>query len=191
MQRPLDKHRSRRGGHESRWRPRCHFPVRRAPVWAGLLAVMLTASPARAGAEDGERRPPAGSGSESTATDAARTDRARRPGSSGFPWPGRDPGGMRSAGADAGWSGMACLALVLAACGVVAVAARRLGPRAAAGAVQVVGRVSLSPKHSVYLLRVGQRVLVVGAGPQGPPALIAEVENVPQDPLAPHRGAVS
>ena len=75
---------------------------------------------------------------------------------------------------------MACLALVLAVCGGIAVAARRLGPRAAAGAVEVVGRVSLSPKHSVYLLRVGRRVLVVGAGPQGPPALIAELEDVPR-----------
>lgn len=77
---------------------------------------------------------------------------------------------------------MACFALVLAVCGGFAVAVRRLGPRAAAGAVQVVGRVSLSPKHSVYLLRVGQRVLVVGAGPQGPPALITELEGLPQEP---------
>ncbi len=43
---------------------------------------------------------------------------------------------------------------------------------------------SLSPKHAVYLLRVGRRVLVVGAGPQGPPALITELDDVPQDPPA-------
>ena len=86
---------------------------------------------------------------------------------------------------------MACFALVLAACGGIAVATRRLGPRAAPAAVQVVGRVSLSPKHSVYLLRVGRRVLVVGAGPQGPPALITELEDVPQEPPTPHQGAES
>ncbi len=50
---------------------------------------------------------------------------------------------------------------------------------------------SLSPKHSVYLLRVGRRVLVVGAGPQGPPALIAELADEPQEPPAPQRGAES
>lgn len=83
---------------------------------------------------------------------------------------------------------MTCVALAIAACGGLAVAARRLGPRAAAGSVQVVGRVSLSPKHSVYLLRVGQRVLLVGAGPQGPPALITELEELPQEPpTAPRR----
>ena len=75
--------------------------------------------------------------------------------------------GRRSAGSDGWWPGMAGLALVLAVGGGIAVAARRFGPRAAAGAVQVVGRVSLSPKHSVYLLRVGRRVLLVGAGPAG------------------------
>jgi Flagellar biosynthesis protein, FliO len=191
MQRPHDKHRSPRAGHESRWRPRCRFPARRVSVWAGLLAVTLAASPARAGAEDGGRHPSAGSGSESSETRSAHTDRARRPRSSGFPWPGGDPGGTRSAAADAGWSAMACFALVLAACGGVAVAVRRLGPRAAAGAVQVVGRVSLSPKHSVYLLRVGRRVLLVGAGPQGPPALITELEDGPQEPPGPHQEAAS
>ena len=45
--------------------------------------------------------------------------------------------------------------------------------------MQVVGRVSLSPKHSVYLLRIGRRVLLVGAGPQGAPSLIAELDDLP------------
>jgi flagellar biogenesis protein FliO len=86
---------------------------------------------------------------------------------------------------------MACLALVLVACGGVAVLVRRMAPRATAGAVQVVGRVGLSPKHSVYLLRVGRRVLVLGAGPQGPPALIAELDDIPEDPPAAQQGAES
>lgn len=87
---------------------------------------------------------------------------------------------------------MACLALLLAAGGGIVVAARRLGPRAAGGAVQVVGRVSLSPRHSVFLLRVGRRVLVVGAGPQGPPALITELEDLPQEsPPEPRQGVES
>ena len=86
---------------------------------------------------------------------------------------------------------MAGLALVLAVCGGIAVAARRLVPRAAAGSIEVVGRVSLSPRHSVFLLRVGRRTLVVGAGPQGPPALITELEDIPQGPAKPHQGVES
>ena len=44
--------------------------------------------------------------------------------------------------------------------------------------MKVIGRVSLSPKHSVYLLEVGQRRLLVGAGPQGSPALISELDDL-------------
>jgi hypothetical protein len=47
--------------------------------------------------------------------------------------------------------------------------------------------VSLSPKHSVYLLRVGRRVLLVGAGPQGPPALISELDDLTEIPPDPSR----
>lgn len=118
-------------------------------------------------------------------------DRGRPARPSGLSWLRSDSGGKRPAGLDIWGAGTACLALALAVCGGLAVAARRLGPRASAGAVQVVGRVSLSPKHSVYLLRVGRRVLVVGAGPQGPPALIAELDDAPQDPPEIPQGAES
>jgi flagellar biogenesis protein FliO len=53
-------------------------------------------------------------------------------------------------------------------------------PKNGAGALQIVSRVSLSPKHSVYLLRAGTRVLLVGTGPQGAPALISELDEIPQ-----------
>ena len=159
-----------------------------ALVWTGILAVLLAASPTLAVAEDGHARATDGPGSVASDPAAARADRARGPRPSESLWMGSDPGARRSSGPDAGWSGMACLALVLAVCGGIAVAARRLGPRASAGAVQVVGRVSLSPKHSVYLLRVGRRVLVLGAGPQGPPALITELDELPQElPPAPRQ----
>jgi flagellar biogenesis protein FliO len=94
-------------------------------------------------------------------------------------------------GSDHWGAGTACLAVVLAIGGGVGLAARRLGPRTPTAAVEVVGRVSLSPKHSVYLLRVGRRVLVVGAGPQGPPALITELVDEPQEPSASRREAES
>ena len=122
---------------------------------------------------------------------AGHIDRARPLRPSVTPWLRTDAGGTGSTGLDNGWSGMACLALVLVACGGVAVLIRRMAPRATAGAVQVVGRVGLSPKHSVYLLRVGRRILVLGAGPQGPPALIAELDDIPEDPPAAQQGAES
>ena len=79
-----------------------------------------------------------------------------------------------------GWApGIAGVALALAVVGGLATIARRFTPRPPSGTVQVVGRVSLSPKHSVYMLRVGQRVLLLGAGPQGPPSLITELEDIP------------
>jgi flagellar biogenesis protein FliO len=72
------------------------------------------------------------------------------------------------------------MALVLTVCGGVAAATRHFFPQAAPGALQVVGRACLSPKHTVYLLRVGGRELLVGVGPQAAPALIAELDDVRQ-----------
>jgi Flagellar biosynthesis protein, FliO len=78
-----------------------------------------------------------------------------------------------------GWYlGMAGVAVVLALGGGIAAAARRFAPRSGAGALQVVSRVNLSPKHAVYLLRAGGRVLLVGTGPHGAPTLISELDSV-------------
>jgi hypothetical protein len=154
-----------------------------ASAW--LLAAMLAARPALADELDGQSRHPAGDGSHAS---VARAGHARTARPSGPSWLRGEPGGTAW---DNGWSGMACVALALIGCGGLAVWARRLAPRATAGVVQVVGRVSLSPKHSVYLLRVGRRVLVLGAGPQGPPALITELDEVSQDPPAAQQGTES
>lgn len=83
------------------------------------------------------------------------------------------------------WPGMAGIALALAVVGGIAVVGRRFAPGPSPGSVQVVGRVSLSPKHSVYMLRVGGRVLLLGAGPQGPPTLITELVDIPEGSIAP------
>jgi flagellar biogenesis protein FliO len=85
----------------------------------------------------------------------------------------------RAQGSESWYLGMAVIALVLALGGGLAAAARRLSPRSGAAGLQVVSRVSLSPKHSVYLLRAGTRVLLVGTGPQGAPALISELDEIP------------
>jgi hypothetical protein len=73
--------------------------------------------------------------------------------------------------------GTAGIALVLALCGGLVAGARRFLPQAGGGGVQIVSRVSLSPKHAVYVLRIGRRMLLVGSGPQGPPALISELDD--------------
>jgi flagellar biogenesis protein FliO len=100
---------------------------------------------------------------------------AARPASS--PWLSRLSRKPPGAGSDSWWLIMGGMALALAVWGGVTILSRRFAPRGASGAFQVVGRVSLSPKHTVYLLRVGQRVLLVGTGPQGAPSLLGELDD--------------
>jgi flagellar biogenesis protein FliO len=71
--------------------------------------------------------------------------------------------------------GTAGIALALAAFGGMSVAARKFLPQSESGPLRVLGRTSLSPKHAVYLLKAGDKVLIVGTGPQGPPTLLGEM----------------
>ena len=98
------------------------------------------------------------------------------------------PRAIHSRGSDAWTMGMVGVTLVLAVCGGLIAAGRRLMPSGAGAAMQVVGRVSLSPKHAVFMLRVGQRVLLVGVGPQGAPALISELDGLAEIEPEPPRG---
>jgi flagellar protein FliO/FliZ len=89
-------------------------------------------------------------------------------------------GAERPEGTGNWWLGTAGIALALAVCGGISVATRRGGlwPQAAAGtSLRVVGRASLSPRHTVHLLSIGQRVLIVGTGPQGAPSLLGELTD--------------
>jgi Flagellar biosynthesis protein, FliO len=108
------------------------------------------------------------------------------------PWPSRSVKPRRFAtvaragGSDAWYWEMGVIALVLAVCGGLVAAGRRFLPQGGAGDLQIISRVSLSPKHSVYMLRAGRRMLLVGAGPQGAPALITELDDFPEnEPTAP------
>ncbi len=104
----------------------------------------------------------------------------RVPRPSGHPWqpgsvartPESAPGGTGSSG---WWLGSAGITLVLAVCGAVCVAARKYWPQESAGSVRVVGRVSLSSRHSIFLVRAGERVLLIGTGGQGAPSLLGEL----------------
>jgi flagellar biogenesis protein FliO len=139
---------------------------------AGVLTLGPLSGTARA-----DRSPPeaaiAGPGSLGRQPFPARGHASRRPGD--------------SSGATGGWwIGTAGIALALAACGAVSVASKRLLPQSGTNALRVVGRTSLSPKHTVYLLQAGDRVLIVGAGPQGAPSLLGELtgSGEPQRPGA-------
>jgi flagellar biogenesis protein FliO len=60
----------------------------------------------------------------------------------------------------------------LVALGTLAVvAARRLGPRVPNAALELVGHLPLGARRSVYLVRVGSRVLILGASEAGFTAL--------------------
>jgi flagellar biogenesis protein FliO len=81
----------------------------------------------------------------------------------------------RGPGSSGWWLGSAGITLVLAICGAICVAARKYWPQESAGALRVVGRVSLSSRHSIFLVRAGERVLLIGTGSQGAPSLLGEL----------------
>lgn len=69
--------------------------------------------------------------------------------------------------------------MALALCGGISLAMRRgWAPAHPVGLLRVVGRTSLSPRHTVHLLSVGDRVLIVGTGPQGAPSLLGELTDL-------------
>ncbi len=69
----------------------------------------------------------------------------------------------------------------LAVFGGVSLASKRFGLKLGlpgdSGPLRVVGQTRLSPKQSVYLVRVGDRVLILGTGPGGPPTPLGEVSD--------------
>ncbi len=135
-------------------------------LMAGMLAPVLSARPVRA-----DRAPP-------TTAIATPSPDPEPPGR--LPFRPRDASARRaevSGGAGGWWLGTAGIALALALFGGISLASRRYGPQREGGPLRVVGRTSLSPKQTVYLLRVGDRVLIVGAGPGGPPSLLGELTD--------------
>ena len=89
-------------------------------------------------------------------------------------------GSRASASSRGWWLGSTGIALVLAICGAICVAARKYRPQDSAGLVQVVGRVSLTPRHSIFVVRAGQRSLLIGTGAQGAPTLLGELTEADQ-----------
>ena len=85
-----------------------------------------------------------------------------------------------SASSRSWWLGSTGIALVLAVCGAICIAARRYRPQDSAGLVRVVGRVSLTPRHSIFVVQAGPRALLIGTGTQGAPTLLGELTETDQ-----------
>jgi flagellar protein FliO/FliZ len=67
------------------------------------------------------------------------------------------------------------VAVILAGFGAFTLIAKRTRSESTTAGLRVVGRVSLSPRHAVYLVRVGDRTLILGTGGQGPPSILGEM----------------
>jgi flagellar biogenesis protein FliO len=91
------------------------------------------------------------------------------------------------------WRTIGALALVVVLIFGVRVAIRRLGPSGAAArgadVARVVWRKNLTPRHQLFLLRLGGRVLLVGTGPTGMDVLMqTSDEQEMRELLGPPKG---
>jgi len=68
-------------------------------------------------------------------------------------------------------------------------ARRGMGIGMGRGRVRVIDRVPLDARRSLYLVQIGERVLLVGAGDGGSPSLLLEIEasELPPEPEARQR----
>ena len=73
------------------------------------------------------------------------------------------------------WISALGIGLVFAVFGGLSLAVKRFWPERNSTALRVLGRVVLSSRHSAYLLQAGDRVLIIGVGNSGPPALLGEL----------------
>ncbi len=124
-------------------------------------------------------------GGQTVDPDIVRTSLAQRPEPISVPPRSGPRGGPLARGENAAgwWFGPVGIAAALAVVGGISLASKRFNLNLGIGAVRdlgsvgVVGQTRLSPKHAVYLVRVGDRVLIVGAGQGGSPATLGEVTD--------------
>jgi hypothetical protein len=155
----------RKGGKPSTSSGLCPFIVT-------AVVFLLSGTASLRGQEGGPAEAAEGQGGEPSPVRISRPSTLRSPFAPGIESSGRPSGSAASAG---WWLSSAGIALVLAACGAVCVASRRYWAQPSSGPVHVVGRVSLSPRHSIYVVRAGRRTLLIGTGAQGAPSLLGEL----------------
>ena len=73
------------------------------------------------------------------------------------------------------WLSTGGVAAALAVFGAIGLTAKKVRPASDSPSLRVVGRTNLSPRQTVYLVQVGERTLILGAGSQGPPTLLGEL----------------
>lgn len=95
--------------------------------------------------------------------------------------PGRtaDRTGVAPQSSSGWWIGTVGIGLALAAFGGLSLASRGKLLARSDGPLRVVGRLSLTPKHAIFLVQAGERTLIIGTGTQGPPALLDEWTGPP------------
>lgn len=147
-------------------------PTPRAPVRLipGLVVMVLAArSLMSVSAGEPERAPVtiAARPQPRTSASAPETRLLRRPVSI-------DPGA--EAPSRAWWLAPLAMSMAVLALGGLSWAARRwrLVPEPSEGRLSIVARTTLSSRHAVYMIKSGDRLLVLGTGPAGPPSLLAD-----------------
>ena len=112
------------------------------------------------------------------------------PPSARFPLAGSGAASVRTLPTDSGgwWLASLSLAMVLALLGLRSLAIRQRWPGGGWATLAIVGRVSLSSRHQVVAIQVGENVLLVGIGPQGPPSLLTELSAMELKSRPPKEG---
>lgn len=132
-----------------------------------LIAPLVLLWPACAGAQEadsGRRAPTAAIGQPDRIPMPRRGDKAEREGTA-------------SNASTGWWFGTGGIVVALAVFGAISIASRKYLPGQGGDLMQVIGRTSLTARHSAILLKVGEQVFVVGVGPQGAPTLLGEVAD--------------
>jgi flagellar biogenesis protein FliO len=152
-----------------------------------LAAVLIAAGPAMPpAAADGPWDGPTAPRTTADPDVRATAGRAITPRSSSDGRTATVPGHPRSAGS--WWGSLASLTAVVVMILLGAKLWKKHGPLAGAGlpteAVEVLGRRVIDPRQSLYLVRLGSRILVLGSTPAGLTTLAEITERVEVDLLA-------
>lgn len=158
----------------------------------GVCMVFMLSAPVQADSEFQPVAPQAGDGSaaEASSENARRSDRTPRtitpPGEEAGRPLSRPEGAAPSLGAF--WSTLGALGIVVVLILGLARVWKKHGPMAGIGGeqgtIELIGRRVIGPRQTIFLVRLGSRVLVIGASPEGLRTLAEVTDPVEVDYLA-------